>query len=59
MSARFFNLNGKDYVMVEADTYNRLLQTEEKLSLLEAHGVDNWQGYSEAMCEFYDNELGD
>ena len=27
-----------------------------RLSYLEAYGVDNWEGYSEAMYEFYNGE---
>ena len=27
-----------------------------KLSYLEAYGVDNWFGYDEAMHEYYNNE---
>lgn len=27
-----------------------------KLQVLEAHGVDNWEGYDEAMGELFDPE---
>lgn len=27
-----------------------------KLQVLEAHGVDNWEGYDEAMSELFDDE---
>lgn len=30
-----------------------------KLQVLEAHGVDNWEGYDEAMSELFDAEEDD
>ena len=39
----------KDYLEQLEDDAN-------KLSYLEAYGVDNWSGYDEAMSEFYKNE---
>ena len=36
-------------VTITKDEYLRLRLAEEKLCLLEAGGVDNWQGYSESL----------
>lgn len=33
--------------------YNRLLEHSNKLSALESYGVDNWQGYDDAMQYYY------
>jgi hypothetical protein len=41
------------------DEVNELRQVELKLQALEAAGVDNWEGYDEAMClykEFLNNK---
>ena len=36
-------------VEITEDHYERLLDSEETLAALEAAGVDNWQGYDDAM----------
>lgn len=36
-------------VEITEDHYERLLESEDKLAALEAAGVDNWQGYDDAM----------
>jgi hypothetical protein len=45
-------------VLIRKKEYEELLERSRKLSCLEATGVDNWEGYSIAMEEFYgeDNE---
>lgn len=40
-----------DQVTISRKEYDRLLAAEAKLDALEAHGVDNWTGYSDAMEE--------
>lgn len=30
-----------------------------KLQVLEAHGVDNWEGYDDAMSELFDDKEDD
>ena len=37
--------------------YYFLLRAEEFLSILEAHGVDNWNGYEIAQGEASENDL--
>jgi hypothetical protein len=44
-----------EMVEITKEEYERLLEDSEKLSCLEACGVDNWQGYDDAM-EMYRNE---
>lgn len=36
--------------------YQELLRDSRKLRILEFHGVDNWEGYGEAMRDFYADE---
>ena len=38
-------------IAVDADTLLQLIKDSEKLAALEAEGVDNWEGYYEAMKE--------
>lgn len=38
-------------VSIDADTLLQLIKNSEKLSALEAGGVDNWEGYDLAMKE--------
>ena len=41
------------FTTVSDERYKELLKAERKLDLLEAHGVDNWQFYDDAMHEIY------
>ena len=36
-------------VSITFEEYNQLLNRDQKLCALEAAGVDNWEGYDEAM----------
>ena len=45
----------KNTITITMEEYNRLTEAEEKLSCLEACGVDNWPGYGDAM-EMYESE---
>jgi hypothetical protein len=38
-----------DVVQVTLKEYERLKERDEELAALEAFGVDNWEGYGEAM----------
>jgi hypothetical protein len=38
-----------DVVRVPVAEYRRLKERDEELSALEAYGVDNWDGYGEAL----------
>ena len=48
--------NEDDTVTIEKKRYERLLKSAKELSILEAYGVDNWNGYGEAMAELYPDE---
>ena len=48
------NLNGT--VTINEDYFNELLNDSLFLSILDAHGVDNWDGYGYAQEEFYQDE---
>lgn len=41
--------NMEETVTISKKEYESLLEDSEKLSALEAAGVDNWQGYDDAM----------
>jgi len=43
-------------VTISRKEYNKLLQAQSELDALEAAGVDNWEGYSEAMQQQEDEE---
>lgn len=47
-------------VIVDREKYHELLNRSAKLHALEAAGVDNWEGYDEAMSSYWiddgDNE---
>lgn len=36
-------------VLVDRDIYRQLVEDQQTLNALLAYGVDNWEGYSEAM----------
>lgn len=39
----------EETVTISKKEYQRLLRSDAKLEYLEAFGVDNWNGYSDAM----------
>ena len=43
----------EETVTISKKEYERLLKDSAKLQALENGGVDNWQGYSYAMEEYY------
>ena len=48
------NLNGT--VTINEDYFDELLNDALFLNILESHGVDNWDGYSEAQAEYYSDD---
>ena len=48
------NFNGT--VTINEDYFDELLNDALFLNILEAHGVDNWEGYSEAQAEYYSDD---
>lgn len=46
-------------VTVSEELYLAYRESHLQLMALEAHGVDNWEGYSYAMAEFFDGEEDD
>ena len=48
------NLNGT--VTINEDYFDELLNDALFLNILESHGVDNWEGYSEAQAEYYSDD---
>lgn len=45
----------EETIKIPVEEYKRLKQRDEFLRLLEAAGVDNWEGYSQAI----ESEIGD
>ncbi len=41
---------------IDRERLRELLKSEAKLSRLEAGGIDNWEGYSEALYPYYSGE---
>ena len=48
--------NSNGTVTINEDYFEELLNDSSFLSILEAHGVDNWDGYGYAQEEFYQDE---
>ena len=48
------NLNGT--VTINEDYFDEILNDALFLSILESHGVDIWEGYSEAQTEYYSDD---
>lgn len=46
----------KETVTITKKKYDRLVDAARTLAALEAHGVDNWEGYYEAIGELDDDE---
>lgn len=42
------------FITITEERYNRMAKAELFLSMLEAHGVSNWEGYDIA-CDAYDH----
>lgn len=45
----------KDYVTINQEKYDKLLEDQRFLECLQAIGVDNWDGYDEA-CKMFREE---
>lgn len=46
-------------VTIATEEYEELLDASDKLAALQDAGVDNWEGYAEAMAIFYEDEDDD
>lgn len=46
-------------ITITVGEYEVLLEASENLAALEAAGVDNWEGYGDAMASFYDDDDND
>lgn len=46
----------QETVTIPKSEYSKLKSSEVKLEFLEAHGVDNWNGYEDAIEEFHNWE---
>lgn len=39
---------------ISTEEYESLLEDSVQLRLLEEHGVDNWEGYDDAMAKYWE-----
>lgn len=46
-------LDEEIYFKIKPDEYFRLKENSERYESLQAYGVDNWQGYDDAMQYYY------
>lgn len=44
-----------DHVTITKEEYDALLRASQKLAALEAAGVDNWEGYGDAIFSVNDD----
>lgn len=51
---KFKSVVDKPTIEIDVDRYNELIDAEDMLSSLQGAGVDNWQGYEDAM-EIYND----
>ncbi len=45
-----------ELVTISRESYEVLLSSNNLLLFLEARGVDNWEGYADAVAEFKEND---
>ena len=50
---------GKKFMIIPLEEFNYLLEQERKLTALEAHGVDNWEWYEDALGFLEKDENGE
>lgn len=48
-----------NFSVISTEELTALRRSAEKLRVLEAHGVDNWEWYGEAMRELYGEDEED
>lgn len=50
------DINPLDYTVISVTEYQKLCEAYDKLEALECYGVDNWEGYGDAMQSLYNDE---
>ena len=50
------DINPREYTVISVREYEKLCEAYDKLQALECYGVDNWEGYEDAMQSLYDEE---
>lgn len=50
------DIDSHEYTVVPQTTLEKLYEAYDKLEALECYGVDNWEGYGEAMQSLYNDE---
>lgn len=51
-------MDNEEWITITKQHYDRLVASSDWLECLEAAGVDNWQGYDEAV-RIYNEEISD
>lgn len=47
---------GNEMVTITREEYEKLIDDSEKLSYLEAGGVNDWEWYDESLKEYWENK---
>ena len=50
------DIDSHEYTVVRQTELEKLYEAYDKLAALECYGVDNWEGYGEAMQSLYNDE---
>ena len=50
------DIDSREYTVVRQTELEKLYEAYDKLEALECYGVDNWEGYGDAMQSLYDDE---
>jgi len=50
-------MNKEIMVTITEKRFGELLEARKKLSVLEDYGVDNWEGYDDAIGEYYGGNM--
>ena len=50
------DIDSREYTVVRQTELEKLYEAYDKLEALECYGVDNWEGYGEAMQSLYGDE---
>lgn len=50
------DIDSREYTVVRQTELEKLYEAYDKLEALECYGVDNWEGYGDAMQSLYEDE---
>lgn len=50
------DIDPDEFIVISSTEHGKLCEAYDKLEALECYGVDNWEGYGEAMQSLYEGE---